>query len=139
MFTKVKRVLFANWIAESVRISSKCPALRNKTNPIVSPIDCKHHLEACAISFIVETSLPLSSSKTNWIDRNLFRNCKALSQLKLNRTVASYKFVDKLNFFGEKKSTMQRGHTLLLKILITALLTTIRKFLAFFLVTLMKS
>ena len=48
-------------IAESVGTTSKCPAMRNKSNPVVSLVDCKHHLEPYVISFVVENSLLLSS------------------------------------------------------------------------------
>ena len=74
-------------------MSFKYPSLRNKSNPIVSPIDCKHHLEACVISFIAENSLPPSSSKINWIVRNILGTAKHVgiknesnsSQLQINR------------------------------------------------------
>ena len=36
---------FAIQFAENVHIFSNCPALQNKSNPVVSIIDCKHHLE----------------------------------------------------------------------------------------------
>ena len=53
-------------IPENVHIFSNCPALQNKSNSIVSIIDCKYHLEAYFISFVVENSLLLSSvPKTN--------------------------------------------------------------------------
>ena len=55
-------------IAENVHATSKCPAMRNKINPVVSLVDHKHHLEAYVISFVVEHSLPLFvCSEIYWI------------------------------------------------------------------------
>ena len=48
-------------IAENVHTSSNCPALQNKSNPVVSNIDRKYHLESDFIFFVVENSLLLSS------------------------------------------------------------------------------
>ena len=50
-----------NGIAKNVHTISKCPAMRNKINPVVGLVDRKHHLEACVISFVVENSIPLST------------------------------------------------------------------------------
>ena len=91
-------------IAQSVHTTSKCPAMRNKINPVVSLVDRKHHLEAYVISFMVENSLPLSSvPKFIEFAKNLARDHKALSELKMNRTAASYKLVDGLNVYERKK------------------------------------
>ena len=64
-------------IAENVRTSSKCPALQNKSNPVVSLTDCKHHLEMYVISFVVENSLS-SIPKLIEFARNLSsdHNCR---------------------------------------------------------------
>ena len=91
-------------IAENVHTTSKCPAMHNKINPVVSLVDRKHHLEAYVISFVVESSLVLSSvPKFIEFAKNLARDHKALSELKMNRTAASYKLVDELNVYERKK------------------------------------
>ena len=92
-------------IAENVHTTFKCPAMRNKINPIVmSLVDRKHYLEAYVISFVVENSLPLSSvPKFIEFAKNLAIDHKALSELKMNRTAASYKLVDELNVYERKK------------------------------------
>ena len=91
-------------IAQSVHTTSKCPAMGNKINPVVSLVDRKHHLEAYFISFVVESSLPLSSvPKFIEFAKNLARDHKALSELKMNRAAASYKLVDGLHFYERKK------------------------------------
>ena len=91
-------------IVENVHTTSKCPAMRNKINPVVSLVDRKHHLEAYVISFMVENSLPLSSvPKFIEFAKNLAIDHKALSELKMNRTAASYKLVDELNVYERKK------------------------------------
>ena len=82
--------------------------MRNKINPVVSLVDRKHHFEAYLISFVVENSLPLSSvPKFIEFIKNLARDHKALSELKLNCAAASYKLVDELNVYERKKSLMQ--------------------------------
>ena len=82
--------------------------MRNKINPVVSLVDRKHHLEAYVISFVVENSLPLSSvPKFIEFAKNLARDHKALSEIKMNRTAASYKLVDGLLFMSVKKSLIQ--------------------------------
>ena len=48
-------------IAENVHTSSNCPALQNKSNPVVSDIDRKYHLEAYFIFFVAKNSLLLLS------------------------------------------------------------------------------
>ena len=54
-------------------------ALRNKSNPVVSLTNRKHHLEVYAISFVVESSLPLSSvRKLIEFVRNLSRDHKEI-------------------------------------------------------------
>ena len=69
----------------------------------MSLVDHKH-LEAYVISFVVENSLPLSSvQKFTEFAKNLAIDHKALSELKMNRTAASYKLVDGLNVFECKK------------------------------------
>ena len=77
--------------------------MHNKINTVVSLVDHKH-LEAYVISFVVENSLPLSSvPKFIEFAKNLARDHKALSELKMNRTAASYKLVDGLNVYESKK------------------------------------
>ena len=76
-------------IVENVHTTYKCPAMRNKINPVVSLVDRKHHLEAYVISFVVENSLPLSSVPKFEFAKNLARDLKALSELKMNRTAVS--------------------------------------------------
>ena len=89
-------------IAENVHTSSKCPALQNKSNPVVSLIDCKHHIEAYVISFVVENSLPITSVlKLIDFAKKLSRDHKALSNLKMNHTAASYKLVDGVNLYEQ--------------------------------------
>ena len=79
--------------------------MRNKINPVVSLVDRKHHLEAYVISFVVENSLQLLSVlKFFEFAKNLARDYKALSQLKMNHVAASYKLVDELNVFEHKKN-----------------------------------
>ena len=91
-------------IAENIHTTSKCPAMHNKINPVVSLVDRKHHLEAYVISFVVENSLPLSSvPKFIEFAKNLARDHKALSEMKMNRTAASYKLVDGLKVYERKK------------------------------------
>ena len=91
-------------IAQNVHTTSKCPAMRNKINPVVVLADPKHHLEACVISIVVENSLLLSTvPKFIEFAKNLARDHKALSELKMNRTAASYKLVDGLNVYEHKK------------------------------------
>ena len=88
-------------IAQSVHTTSKCPAMRNKINPVVSLVDRKHHLEAYVISFMVENSLPLSSvPKFIEFAKNLARDHKALSELKMNRAAASYEIVDAMKSYS---------------------------------------
>ena len=48
-------------IAENVHTFSNCPALQNKSNPVVSDIDRKYRLEAYFIFFVAKNSLLLSS------------------------------------------------------------------------------
>ena len=91
-------------IAENVHTTSKCPAMHNKINPVVSLVDRKHHLEACVISFVVENSLPLLTvPKFIEFAKNLAEDSKALSEMKMNRTAASYKLVDGLKVYERKK------------------------------------
>ena len=88
-------------IAQSVHTTSKCPVMRNKINPVVSLVDRKHHLEAYVISFMVENSLPLSSvPKFIEFAKNLARDHKALSELKMNRAAASYEIVDAMKSYS---------------------------------------
>ena len=91
-------------IAENVHTTSKYPAMRNKINPVVGLVDRKRHLEACVISFMVENSLALSTvPKFIEFAKNLARDHKALSEMKMNRTAASYKLVDGLKVYERKK------------------------------------
>ena len=77
--------------------------MRNKYNPVVSLVDCKYHLEAYIISFVVKNYL-LVSPVPKYIEfaKNLARDHKALSEMKMNRTAASYKLVG-LNVYERKK------------------------------------
>ena len=78
--------------------------MHNKINPVVSLVDRKHHLEACVISFVVENSLPLLTvPKFIEFAKNLAGDNKALSEMKMNRTAASYKLVDGLKVYERKK------------------------------------
>ena len=78
--------------------------MHNKINPVVSLVDRKHYLEAYVISFVVENSLPLSSvPKFLEFAKNLARDHKAFSELKMNRTATSYKLVDGVNVYEHKK------------------------------------
>ena len=72
-----------NGIAENVHTSPKCPALQNKSNPVVSLTDHKHDLEVYVIFFVVENSLLLLSvPKLIEFARNLSRDHKALWNFK---------------------------------------------------------
>ena len=78
--------------------------MHNKINPVVSLVDRKHYLEAYVISFVVENSLLLSSvPKFLEFAKNLARDLKAFSELKMNRTATSYKLVDGVNVYERKK------------------------------------
>ena len=91
-------------ITENVHTTSKCPAMCNIINPVVSLVDCKH-LEVYVISFVVENYLSLSSvPKFIEFAKNLARDHKALPELKMNSTAASYKLVDGLNVYEHKKN-----------------------------------
>ena len=65
---------------------------REHVSPIVSVSDHKHRLEAYILSFVAEISLLLSVvPKLIEFSQFLSRDPKALSQLRMNRTAASYK------------------------------------------------
>ena len=104
VYQRQKECYLPQGIAENVHTSSKCPALLKKSAPVLSLIDPKHHLEECVISFVVENSLLVSSvPKLIEFARNLSSNHKALLELKMNRTAASYKLVNGLNSYEQKK------------------------------------
>ena len=91
-------------IGKNVHITSKCPAMHNKINPVVNLVDRKHYLEAYVISFVVANSLPLLSvPKFLEFAKNLARDHKAFSELKMNRTATSSKLVDGVNVYEHKK------------------------------------
>ena len=78
--------------------------MRNKINPVVSLVDHKHYLEVYVVSFVVENSLLLLLvPKFIEFSKNLNRDHKALSGLKINFTTAIYKLVDGLNVYEHKK------------------------------------
>ena len=80
-------------VAENVQTTAACPSLKeNTSHPIVSVSDRKHHLEGYILSFIAENSLPLLVvPKLIEYFQFLSRDPKALYQLRMNQTAASYK------------------------------------------------
>ena len=92
-------------VAENVHTTAACPSLKENTSrPIVSVSDRKHHLEGYILSFIAESSLPLSVvPKLIEFSQFLSRDPKALSQLRMNRTAASYKLKHGLSVHIRKK------------------------------------
>ena len=92
-------------VAENVHTTAACPSLKENTSrPIVSVSDRKHHLEGYIVSFIAENSLPLSVvSKLIEFSQFLSRDPKALYQLRVNRTAASYKLKHGLSVHIRKK------------------------------------
>ena len=80
-------------VAENVHTTAAMPSLKeNISRPTVSVSVRKHHLETYILSVIVENSLPLSVvPKLIEFSQFLSRDPKALSQLRVNRTAASYK------------------------------------------------
>ena len=86
------------WVYNDFWCSRKCP--HQCRMPFVerehfasdSVWDRKHHLEGYILSFIAENSLPLSVvPKLIEFSQFLCRHPKALYQLRMNRTAASYK------------------------------------------------
>ena len=77
----------------------------NTSHPIASVSDQKHHLEAYILSFVAEDLLPQSIVPTKLIEFSQFlsRDPKALSQLRMNRTAASYKLKHGLSVHIRKK------------------------------------
>ena len=92
-------------VAENVHPTAACPSLKENTlRPIISVSDRKHHLEAYILSFITENSLPPSVvPKLIEFSQFLSRDPKALSQLRMNRTAASYKLKHGLSVHIRKK------------------------------------
>ena len=92
-------------VAENVLTTAASPLLKENTSrPIVSVSDRKHHLEGYILSFIAESSLPLSVvPKLIEFSQFLSRDPKALSQLRMNRTAASYKLKHGLSVHIRKK------------------------------------
>ena len=92
-------------VAENVHPTAACPSLKENTlRPIVSVSDRKHHLEAYILFFITENSLPPSVvPKLIEFFQFLSRDPKALSQLRMNRTAASYKLKHGLSVHIRKK------------------------------------
>ena len=81
-------------VAENVHTTATCPSLKENTlHPVVSISDRIHHLEAFILSFTAENSLPLSTvPKLIEFSQFLAQDPKALSQLQMNRTAATYNF-----------------------------------------------
>ena len=92
-------------VAENVHTTAACPLLKENTSrPIVSVSDHKHHVEAYILSFVAETSLPLSVvPKLIEFSQFLFRYQKAFFQLQMSRTAASYKLKHGLSVYVRKK------------------------------------
>ena len=92
-------------VAENVHTTAACPSLKENTSrPIVSVSDRKHHLEGYILSFIAESSLPLSVvPKLIEFSQFLSRDPKALYQLRMNRTAASYKLKHGFSVYIRKK------------------------------------
>ena len=75
----------------------------NTSRPVVSILDRIHHLEAFILSFAAENSLPLSTiPKLIEFSQFLARDPKALSQLHMNRTAATYKLKHGLSVYIRK-------------------------------------
>ena len=75
----------------------------NTSRPVVSISDRIHHLEAFILSFAAENSLPLSTvPKLIEFSQFLARDPKALSQLQMNRTAATYKLKHGLSVYVRK-------------------------------------
>ena len=89
-------------VAENVHTTAACPSLKQNTSPpIVNVPDRKHHLEAYILSFVAENSSPLSVvPKLIEFSQFLFRDPKALSQIQINRTAASYKLKHGFSVFS---------------------------------------
>ena len=84
-----------------IRLLSVLP-MRNKINPVVSLVGCKH-LKVCYL--LCGRNYLLLSPVLKLIDFaiNLPRDHKALPELKMNCTAASYQLVDRLNVYQCKK------------------------------------
>ena len=91
-------------VAENVHTTATCPSLKENTSrPAVSISDHIHHLEAFILSFTAENLLPLSTvPKLIEFSQFLARNPKALSQLQINRTTATYKLKHGLSVYIRK-------------------------------------
>ena len=75
-------------VAENFHTTAACPSLKENTScPIVSVSDRKHHLEGY-IRKLITLSVVL---KLIEFSQFLSRDPKALYQLRMNRTAASYK------------------------------------------------
>ena len=83
-------------MAESVHTAATCPLLKqNALCPIVGVSGRKHHRGAYILSLVAENSLPLSiNPKLTELSQFFSRDPKALFQLQINRTAASYKLKD---------------------------------------------
>ena len=92
-------------VAENVHTTATCPSLKQNTSqPIVSMSDRINHVEAYILSFAAENSLPLSTvPKLIEFSQFLARDPKALSQLQMNRTAATYKLKHGLSVYVCKK------------------------------------
>ena len=93
-------------VAENVHTTAACPSLKENTSrPIVSVSDRKHHLEGYILSFIAENSLPLLVvPKLIEYFQFLSRDPKALYQLRMNQTAASYQLKHGLLVHIHKKA-----------------------------------
>ena len=89
---------------ENVHTTATCPSLNENTSrPVVSISDCIHHLQAFISCFAAENSLPLSTlPKLIEFSQFLARDPKALSQLQMNRTAATYKLKHGLSVYAHK-------------------------------------
>ena len=92
-------------VSENIHTTATCPLLKeNTSSPIVSVSDCKHHLKAYILSFVAENSLPLSVvPKFIYFSQFFSRDPKALSQLQMNWTAASFKLKHGFSVYVCKK------------------------------------
>ena len=93
------------FVAENVHTTATCPSLQENTSRQIASVSYrKYHLEAYVLSFVAENSLPLSVvPKLIEFSQFLSRDPRALSQLQMNWTAASYKLKHGLSVYVPKK------------------------------------
>ncbi|GFS21903.1 hypothetical protein ElyMa_003349600 [Elysia marginata] len=85
--------------------TSTAEAAQEILQPIpVSLADKKSHLEGLICTFIAENDLPLSSApKLLDLAKELSKDPKALNEIKMERTCASYKLIHGVHLVGKKR------------------------------------